>query len=101
MVVADPAAVGERVLRALSHGRTRAITAAKERAALVEREIRLHLDLDILRGHLPRGRAKRISLAMRGSVSERHVKRLLDKFFSVSDSSESNVGNSMSTMETR
>jgi len=87
-----PDELGRRVLAALNKGRARAIRRAQERAGALAG---LVLDLahsDVLAGRPARGRAGRIARKL-GGVSERHVKRILDGFSSVSDSSCFNPNN--------
>lgn len=79
----DPADIGRRVLAAFEKGRAQAIAQSKARAAPVEREVRRQLDLDILAGHTPRGRAGRIARELRGAVSRRTVARILARLYSV------------------
>lgn len=88
--MADALEVGERVLAALSRGRARAIEAARARGAANELEVRRLLDLDILAGHDERGRAGRIARRMTKPISERGVRKILDRLSSDSDSSMSN-----------
>ena len=87
---ANPTDVGARVLTALDAGRAEGHRRARERAAPWHRLIRAELDSDTLRGHGARGRAARIKRRLRLPYSERHVKRILDTFSSVSDSLLSN-----------
>ena len=83
----DPAAVGRRVLASLSKGRLKAIemnqARSRERANLL-----LPLaTADVLAGRPPRGRAGRLARQLRregNTLSERQVKRILDRLSSVS-----------------
>lgn len=58
--LAEEAALGHRVLKALTKGRRRAIEAAQARARSNERLVVEALNYDILAGHPARGRAGRI-----------------------------------------
>ena len=84
--MSDAAQVGERVLEGLAKGRTRAIAAARERAAPTWRAIRAALDNDILDGYSARGRASRIKRRLRLTISERQVNNVLVSLYSASDS---------------
>lgn len=75
---------GRKVLAALDAGRRKAIRKAKSRAAALAVRIVDLAHADMLAGRPDRGRAKRIALTV--GVSERHARRILDGFFSVSDS---------------
>lgn len=80
------AVVGQTVLINLDLGRQIAIQRAKDRAS---RNIALILPLaneDIAGGWPLRGRAGRICRKLKGTVTERSVKRILDRLFSLSDS---------------
>jgi hypothetical protein len=84
--MANPTRTGTLVLQALSEGRQRAIAVKREAAAPVEREVRRALDVDILAGHPQRGRAARIARAIHHRVTERGVRKILERLFSGSDS---------------
>lgn len=64
----NPTRTGALVLQALSEGRNRAITRARDVGAHNERAIRRALDHDILAGYPERGRSTRIAHAVRGQV---------------------------------
>lgn len=79
-MAADPAIVGQRVLAALAAGRQRAIDRARERGAITATLVRRALDVDILEGRPPWGRAGRISRSLRRRgvvVSDRRVREIL------------------------
>ena len=87
---ADPATVGVVVLANLARGRERAVAAARERGAITARAVRRALDVDVLEGRGERGRAGRIARRLqRGGVtiSERGVRKILERLSSGSDSS--------------
>lgn len=77
--------VGERVLLGLAKGRARAIAQAKARGAARLAMIVVLANEDLQRGRPSRGRASRIARKLHGLLSERHVKRILDRLSSVSD----------------
>ena len=78
--------VGQKVLAGLSKGRQRAIAQAKERAAFHVAHVAIHANADVAAGKPERGRAGRIARRLGGTLSERHVKRILDGLSSMSDS---------------
>lgn len=84
----DPAELGELVLAGLAKGRARAIEVQRQHGATTARAVRRALDVDVLEGRPPRGRAGRIGRRLRRdgiSVSERQVARILAALISVSD----------------
>lgn len=86
--MADAADVGQRVLAELNAGRAIAIARAKENAASLQAAVLDECRKDMLRGNGERGRPGRVHRQLKGrfSVSERHVRRILDVLFSESDS---------------
>lgn len=80
------AVVGRKVLAGLDKGRHRAIAQAKERAAFHVAKVVIHSNADFASGKPERGRAGRIARKLGGMLSERQVKRILDRLSSVSDS---------------
>ena len=87
------AVVGQKVLDGLDKGRQRAITQAKERAAFHVAKVVIHANVDVAAGKPERGRAGRISRKLSGILSERQVKRILDRLSCMSDSAEQNGRN--------
>jgi hypothetical protein len=84
--------VGERVLQALERGRQRAIERQRRRGAITETLVRRLLDDDLLAARGVRGRAGRIQRALRRSgidLTERGVRKVLERLSSGSDSIES------------
>lgn len=87
----DPADVGQRVLEGARRGAQRSLEVRRPGIERRRTLIRRALDLDILGGHLPRGRPVRIARALRGEISERQVRRLLEEIghgYAMSDSTK-------------
>ncbi len=89
------ATVGRRVLANLNEGRAEAIRKAQERARALVATVQALAHAELLSGKPMRGMAGRIARKLSGAwkkkkktnvASERHVKRILDTLFSVSDS---------------
>lgn len=78
--------IGRKVLEGLDKGRQRAIAQSKERAAFHVAKVVIHSNADFASGKPERGRAGRIARKLGGMLSERQVKRILDRLSSVSDS---------------
>ena len=85
-VETTPESIGRKVLAGLFKGRQRAIEQAKERAAFHVAKVVIHANADVAARKPERGRAGRISRRLGGMLSERQVKRILDRLSSVSDS---------------
>jgi hypothetical protein len=86
------------MLEGLAQGREKAIARMRERAAITETLARRLYDIDLLAGHPPRGRAGRLSRAMRRegvSITERGVRKILERLSSSSDSLRSNAQQSI------
>ena len=73
------------VLAGLAKGRQRAIARAKARAAETQLLVIIAANADRDAGRPLRGRAGRIRRKLHDAISERHVKRILDRLSSVSD----------------
>ena len=81
----------ERGRRALDAGRAEAIRKAKNRGAESGAMVLEHALADMRAGKAARGRAGRIAVALKGALSVRQVKRILDTLSSASDSPISNT----------
>lgn len=86
------AITGQKVLSGFAKGRQRAIEVSKARAALNASVVAILANQDRDAGRPRRGLAGRIARKMKwegkGTLSERHVKRILDTLMSMSDSEE-------------
>lgn len=87
------ALVGDKVLAALENGRHRAIVRAREMGAANALQVMALAVTDAQSGRSPRGRAGRIARKLGGLLTERSVKRILDRLSSVSDSIRHNAAN--------
>jgi hypothetical protein len=77
--------VGRKVLAGLDRGRAIAIAQAKARSAQRVGLIVVLVNTDTQQGRPDRGRAGRIARKLGGLISERHVKRILDRLSRMSD----------------
>ena len=93
MSQSQAAQIGRRVLAGLARGRQRAITQAQARSAQWTVQITYLALADRDVGRAARGRACRIRRKLGGALSERQVKRILDRLSSVSDSRAYSHGN--------
>lgn len=79
------AAVGQKVLAGLAKGRQRAALLVQARVRALEEAVVVLAEADIAKGHRAWGRAGRIQRKMGSNISERHVKRILDRLSGRSD----------------
>lgn len=89
------ALVGSKVLSELAKGRQRAIERARQIGAANAMQVMALAVIDAQAGRSVRGRAGRISRKLGGLLTERSVKRIMDRLSSVSDSIRHNAGNFM------
>lgn len=86
-VDSDAAALGQKVLVGLTKGRQLAIQRSRKVGADNAYKVVILANLDMNAGSPQRGRAGRIARNLGGLLTERSVKRILDRLSSVSDSS--------------
>lgn len=85
----DAADTGAAVLAGLARGRAIANARAQAAAEQLRRQVIAGLGVDLLNGKDERGRAGRIKRRLHLQVGERHIRRILDTLYSMSDSSRS------------
>lgn len=88
-MTADPAVVGARVLAGFEQGRRQAHELQRQRAAHLAELVLRAERLDRAAGRPVRGRSVRIGRRLRRdgiAVSDRHVRRIMDRLYCVSDS---------------